>query len=226
MKGRPEDWGAVAVNNGIPMRKLLIGAAAAGFDAVWVDRAAYRDNGVAIDATIRALTGDARPITSEGDRWALYDLDPLRSRLLRANGPRAVDRAGAALVTPITSVYGEGFYGEERSADGARWRWAEQRAELVLHNPFNTVQYLRWRALLGASPGTRVRVTSGTTVLLSSVLVGGRGVLDIPLRARPGTTTVTVVSTGGNQAPPSDARQLNLNLSEPTLVNEALSIEP
>lgn len=226
MKGRPEDWGAVAVSNGIPIRKLLIGAAAAGFDAVWVDRAAYRDNGVAIDATIRALTEDARPITSEGDRWALYNLRPLRSRLVRANGPQAVDRAGAALVTPTTAEYGRGFYGEERSADGAKWRWAGRRAELVLHNPSNTVQKLRWRASLRASPGARVRVTVGKTVLLSTVLVDGRGVLDIPLRARPGTTTLTVVSSGANQAPPSDPRQLRLNLNEPTIIDRALSIEP
>ncbi len=226
MKGRPEDWGAVAVSNGIQMRTLLIGAAAAGFDAVWVDRAAYRDNGVAIDATIRSLTGDARPITSEGDRWALYGLRPLQSRLVRTNGPRAVDRAGAALVTPTTAVYGAGFYGEERSPDGARWRWAERRAELVLHNPSDAVQVLRWRATLSASPGSRVHVTTGKATLFSTVLVDGRGMLDIPLKAQPGTTTVTVLSTGANQAPPSDPRQLHLNLSEPTIVNQALSIEP
>lgn len=226
MKGRPEDWSAVAVSKGIPVRTLLIGAAAAGFDAVWVDRTAYPDGGVAVDATIRALTNDERPLTSEGERWALYDLRPLRARLLRANGDRALDRAGAALVTPTVATYGQGFYDEERSADGTRWRWANRRAELVLHNPSDTVQMLRWRAGLTASPGARVQVTAGKTRLLSTVLADGRGDMDIQLRARPGTTTVTVLSTGANVAAPSDSRQLHLGLIGPTLADESLRIEP
>ena len=226
MKGRPDDWAAVAQSDPLPLRTIVINATAAGFRGVWVDRAAYADRGAGVEATIASLTGPQTPIVSGDGRLAFYDLQPLLTRLNRTYSPSRIARAGKALVSPTAVEYGPGFQGEERGPAGARWRWATRDATLVLQNPTTAHRTIVWSGTFTASPGAHVRVAEDGRLLYSRTLNSGRAAFRIPLTSPPGTATVRVTSDGANQAPASDPRTLNLNLAQPTTVDSSLITVP
>jgi len=226
MKGRPEDWGSVAEADGLSLRTIVTNAAAAGFDGVWVDRAAYPDQGRGVEAMILALTGSQRPIVSGDGRLAFYDLRPLQARLAADYPAARIAKAGDALVSPTLVDYGPGFYGEEHGPGGTRWRWANQHAELVVHNPSGERRSIIWTGRFSAAPGTIIRVSTGGRVVFRTTLRTGRTPYRIRLAAAPGDTRVEVASNGANQAPAADPRQLNLNIERPDLTDRALITTP
>lgn len=226
MKGRPEDWSSVAIERGLSNRQVVTGAAGAGFSGVWVDRAAYENNGAGIDLELRRMTGQGPSVTAEGERWALYDLRPLRAALIRTNGRSLTRAAGVALVKPVLVQYGPGFEPEEGGTDGSRWRWMGNRAALMIDNPAKTPQRMVWTAGIRGAANGRVKVSYQGVRIADVRLVEGRGQLHVAIPARSGRSVVTVRAVGSNQAGPDDPRLLITALEGATIVSPALDISP
>ena len=66
----------------MPLDQLIPAAALAGFAGVWVDNAAYKDNGRRTDRQVQAIVGKGvMPIREAGGRRVFWNLQPLASRL-------------------------------------------------------------------------------------------------------------------------------------------------
>ena len=214
LNGRPTAWGLAVLD--MPLPQLVRGAAAAGFSGAWVDRAGYKDNGVATIASIRALTGPTRSVESEGGRLVFIDLRPLQRKVQRSFTLRERQALAAQVVTPTTTTYGDGFYGEEQQ-DGRTWRWAQRTATLSIENRSDRTQLVRWSAGLNAAKGATVRISAGNRTLFSRRLSNGSARMVVAIPAPPGVSEVTVSSTGGRIAAGSDPRNLRLQLLDPTV---------
>ena len=77
----------------------VVGLAAAGFDAILVDRAGYMPEDT-IEPSLEELLGPAQGASPDG-RFAWYDLRPLHGDLVAANGAEWVEQTGARVVRPI-----------------------------------------------------------------------------------------------------------------------------
>ncbi len=89
MKGRESDWQDALAK--LPMSAQLDAMVATGFDAVWLDRAAYADRGAAIEAELRALLGP--PIAESRDgRFAVWDLQPYAAATTQRLGTAGLEQ--------------------------------------------------------------------------------------------------------------------------------------
>ena len=224
MKGRSQDWTSQAAD--LPIDRLLPAAAAARFAGLWVDRNAYPAQGAEIEASIRRVLGpSASSFTSEGGRRVFYDLRPL-SRRLRATRTKAQVAAMAhALIEPTVVTYGEGFYPEEGDAVH-HWRWAARRATLTLTNPGPAAARVRITSVLHGTPGARVVVTENGKVARTLRLGDGQAPINLVVPAKPGVTTVSLITNGLNNAPPTDPRELYLQLDQLSIDDAALTSTP
>jgi phosphoglycerol transferase len=127
MKGRPEDWAAALAT--APAAMAATAAAAAGFDALELDRWAYAEEPPDTGGLGRAL------VTSDGGRYVLVDLRQLRAQLVAEHGRDTVDAAGAAALHPVRLSHGEGFDEVQRGDDPRSRASAARTVRLVLDNP-------------------------------------------------------------------------------------------
>jgi phosphoglycerol transferase len=220
MQGRPEDW--LAAVEDMPISALLDGAAAAGFDGVWLDRSAYSDGGVAAVIGISRELGPAM-IRSRDGRLVFFDLRP-RREALRGRGSKRVAAMGEVTVRPVRRQFGSGFGLREASGQN-RWWWADNRAELVLENPGRGVRRMRidMRLLTSApQPGTtRVILPGGKTVRVGIDRKGGRVLETIELP--PGRSMIIFETVGTPLILPSaDPRHLLVQVRNLILVPEEL----
>lgn len=108
--------------------------ALSGFDAIWVDRAAYKDQGRELLAGL--LSADVKQLEIGSDRYAVLDISKVTANLRAALGESEFQRqASSVLDGGIVHEWEDGFYDEERSPQGKRFRWAESKAGLKLRNP-------------------------------------------------------------------------------------------
>jgi len=223
MKGRPADWSATAAE--LPPEQLIPAAAAAGFNGLWIDRAAYEDRGAELEKQVQAITGASGPaVVSGDDRRVFYDLQPLQARL-DATVP-AADRAeiAAALTTPVEAEYGDGFYGPEKDEE-THWRWANSDAVMTIANGTGRPQKVRFTTGLRSAVGSRTTITVDGTVVQEATFPAAESEPGVTLELTVPTSGVEVRfrTTGANLGPPSgDPRVLFLKLMEPRLVNETL----
>ena len=78
------------------------GAAAAGFDGLWVDGFGFADAPVRL-AALTKLTG-SQPTTSEDGRFSFFDLRPYATRCGASSGPSASARSGGRRCTRPAAV--------------------------------------------------------------------------------------------------------------------------
>ncbi len=221
VKGRPEDWTTQAA--GLPIRRLLPAAATAGFAGLWVDRNAYPDHGAGIEASIHRVLGpSASSFISEGGRRVFYDLQPLGRRLRATRTKAQLAAIAHALIEPTMVAYGEGFYQEEGDARH-HWRWAARRATLTLTNPGHAVARVRITSVLRGTSGARVVVTEDGKVARTLLLGNGQAPVDLVVPVKPGRTTITLATNGLNNAPPTDPRELYLQLDQLSILDTGLA---
>lgn len=220
MKGRPEDWSSQA--GGLSTSQLVTAAAAAGFAGIYVDGGGYPDNGRAVGAQIRSASSPApRPIVSPTGRFRFYDLQPLQQRMQRSVAPAQLLRVSAALVTPVSDVFGAGFYPEE--SDGTtRWNWAGSEAVITFRNPARFAQTVRFTALVNGSSGSRVALRFRGRSIGEVVLVNGSAPLDLSLRVPPGAADLQFETDGEDVAPPTERRDLFMQFVNPTVTSVVL----
>ncbi|MDQ2677184.1 MAG: hypothetical protein M3Y51_00460 [Actinomycetota bacterium] len=157
-QGRGGDWQQSWTMQ--PPEVMASGLAAAGFDALYVDR---RDDGSTLRGTwtrtediVEAL-GPPDGETSDGSRqW--YDLRPLRARLEREWGSDRVAMLGAGVVRPVGVTYDGAV---DRLAAGDRVRWLRDDAAIVLRSEDGDRGELRVRFTVSGAEGTTVRIGHG-----------------------------------------------------------------
>jgi len=161
MTGRPADWQNELVMK--PAELVLAGAAAAGFDALYLDRALAGAAALKGEDDLERITGSA-PLLSGDRRLAVYDLRPLRRRLAAQHGAPAMLRLRQSVLDPLRVRVGPEFgpflflghallqtLGERESRIGS--------AQIILDNPRRSPARARFRALLRGAGGGPVRIT-------------------------------------------------------------------
>ena len=214
VRGRTSDW--LAARQTLAPEQLATAAAAAGFGAVYLDRAGYGDGGEAVAAVLAALTGPGNSGRSADGRLQFFDLRPVAARL--AAQTTAVERKqlSDALLYPVALGYGDGFYYQELEGQ-TLFRWARGDARLTLDNPRPGTRGLRLTATLtgGAATPSTVTVTlpGGSRRTLS--VTSKPTQVSLPLTLKRGDSTVRL-QTDGPPAPnpPGNVRDLRLRVTD------------
>lgn len=206
VKYQQSEWQQVALQDGIGdgLPRLI----AAGFDAVYVNRAAYTDGGALIESEIVDEIGPQTPVTNAEGTLAVYDLRAYRDAL-EASGEVLPSRAEVLFASRL--AYGDGVYGEE-STDGGTLRWATATAELRVLNPaVSEVSLVLSGVVRVATADASVTVTVGTKRWEFDA-VNGEVHLDIPFLALPGETPVTITTDSAPTTAPGETRDLRQQL--------------
>ncbi|WP_292938394.1 hypothetical protein [Noviherbaspirillum sp.] len=113
---------------------LVRAAALSGFDAIWLDRAAYKDQGREMLASL--ASGNAQHVDIDSTRYAVLDIRRVATGLRAQLGENEFRRQSSSLLGGgLLLEWNNGFYDEERDPEGRRFRWAKNAAELDLRNP-------------------------------------------------------------------------------------------
>jgi len=220
MKGRPADWGPEMANWSTP--QLVVRAAAAGFDGIWLDHRAYGDGGAALIGELSAALNGQTPFNSPDGTISYFDLRPVERREAARYTPEEIRALGDELVRPFAPVWGAGFQGLEQNAT-ASWHWLGARGTLTVHNPKVvpwTVE-LRARAYraIGTAPAT-VSVVAPVACRRKLSVGASSSLVEFACRIPPGDTNLEFVTTGPEV--PVDVSQprpdLRVRLENPRLI--------
>lgn len=214
MKGRPQDWGDEAVTRPLPW--VLNAAAAAGFAGVYIDRGGYADHAVRTEATVRRTLGGAPAVVGDdAGRLVFYSTAALRARQQQDMSAAQRSTLAAALVHPLQTDFGKGFYAEETPEGDTPFRWIGQDAQLTVHNDQKTPRAAELDGEAKASPGTLTITAPGQAPKVVRFSNGGER-LKVRFTAPPGDSTITFHANTTNQAQPGvDARDLRVQLFAP-----------
>jgi phosphoglycerol transferase len=201
LQGRGGDWQRSWAMQ--PPEVLVAGAAAAGFDALYLDRRSElgsvtdgsgsegtADEAAWLRETWGAPDGSVQgegSVQAEDDRRDWYDLRPAREQLIEQLGAARVEQLGAAVRRPIGVVY-EGAVDRFAVAGGARLVQAES-AITLRDEWFGTDGGpdgpLLVRFELTGEPGARVRIQAAGAEQVVELDGGSAQVeLEVPVRAR------------------------------------------
>ncbi|GAA3802361.1 hypothetical protein CSO01_00570 [Cellulomonas soli] len=201
VKGGPAQWQQVAFADGV--EAALPRLVAAGFDALYVNRAAYPDRGAEIESAIVAVTGPQAPAVDEAGELATYDLRAYGERL-RSEGA-VPDRD--EVLHPVHVETGEGFYAPEE-LDGERFQWAGSLAEAQIIVPLSQPTRVRLTGevrLPTADGMLRVTVDGVDSYF---VAVDHVVELDMPLTLDPGATNLGFATNSDAEVVEGDGRDL------------------
>jgi len=198
MEGRPQDWQAAIADE--PLALQIRGAIAAGFDAAYVDRYAFADSGAAIERDLRRITG-AKPLRSPDRRLLLFDLRPLRRRLVGSHTRAQMAALKRATLYPVTTDWEAGF-GPPTWRSGRLQHATAGTAGLGVVDPTETSRKVSVELVLSSARPTAVPVSvrwpGGATERVRASRSGTRvgRLLDL----RPGRNDIRI-DAGGNSAP-------------------------
>jgi hypothetical protein len=220
MKGRPTDWGPEMAD--WSTSELVVRAAAAGFDGIWLDHRAYPDSGAALISELSKALGGQTPFTSPDGTISYFDLRPLEHKEAALYTPEQIRALGDELVRPFIFNWGAGFQALEQDAT-ASWRWLGANGTLTVHNP----KSVPWKVELSATAYRAVGTAPATVSLVApaacqrkfSVATAGSSV-DFKCKVPPGDTNLEFATTGPEL--PVDASQpqpdLHVHLRDPKLM--------
>lgn len=184
MRGRETDWQDQLLP--LPGAEAVSRVALAGFEALYIDRYGYSDNGVALERPLEPLLD--QPLVSSDGRLAVYDLRPVRRELEANLGAVEVKNLGERALHPMKLRWSSDF-GPEIRTEALSIRPAESHAEVDVVNGGSTPQRAVFDFELESSPETVVSVrTDGRPQALRSK--GGRERFRLDLLLRPGETKV------------------------------------
>jgi hypothetical protein len=193
VKGRPEaDW-QLPLSSREPSA-LLVGLAAANFSGLYIDTAGYPDGGAGLVGSVQRLLEQA-PLRSPDRRLLLFDLRPLRERLLNRFGAGDVDAVGTDLTSPRMPTFGTGFY--PRDANDAALTNVVHRSHASSEMIFDTATPERLRLSFSVrSTSTGGELTLAVDGQETQVDArSGSAQVTLPLSLPPGRTVVNLSAT-------------------------------
>jgi phosphoglycerol transferase len=214
VRGRPSDW--LAQHQGLAPDQLAACAAAAGFGAVYVDRAGYADGGAATTAALEKLAGPGTSARSADGRLQFFDLRPAAVRLARRTSAAERSQVKAALLYPLMLGYGAGFSYQEL-AGTTPYRWAGTDARVTLENPLRGTRTVGYSAqLFGTGPAPSTVTFTLPDGSRRSVQVDDKGRrVSFPLRLGHGDATLRLRTAGpAAPNPPGNVRDLRVRVQE------------
>jgi phosphoglycerol transferase len=223
LKGRPDDW-TVGLDS-LPDRALAPAAAAAGFDALWLDHFGYPDAGAALEAMLQRDLGP--PVLVRRDnRLAVYDVRGYRARLLAQVGATALANARAATLSPITLEPGAGFAppADEKTPNEPRIAGGQQ-TQLVVDNmgpaPRMAVLEAHVRPLSGKAGRVELRGSDGSVA--GARVTRDGATLRLHVRLQPGPQIVAVTTDAPTLPPQSDGFAPTLELTDLHITDSRLA---
>ncbi len=214
VRGRASDW--MAQHPALAPDQLAVASAAAGFGAVYLDRAGYADSGASVAAALGALSGPGTAAQSANGRLQFFDLRPAAARLAQHTTPAERARVSNALIYPVAVAFGDGFSYQENDA-GVPFRWAGTDARLTLDNPLRGTRTVRFHARLfggQATPSTVTFTLPDGSRRTAAVDHSGRTV-GFPMRLQQGDSTLRLQTDGpAAPHPPNNVRDLRLRVVE------------
>lgn len=218
MRGRESDWQIDAVSQ--PMPKFLDTISAIGFSGIVVDRFGYGDNGDDVNGQLIDIVGQPRYISEDG-RLVFYDLRSYRVELQGRVGDDGMQKIAVAELGRPTMWWDDGFYFEERTADGS-----DHPAENVATSEIVNYGTDRWSGILrfdarsaGGESGTLTVEVDGAapkTVALTGRVAIVEITLDIPV----GRTAVRWSSDIPPRIAPGDPRSVSVVVSSVQFVDD------
>lgn len=113
--------------------QLIKAAIFSGFDAIWIDRFAYADNG---NSLIESLARDkAKQMDLGSNRFVVIDLrDAATSLKNKMSKTEFSMQSHNLLGDEVIVEWGKGFYSQEQSTNGRAFRWAQDKAWMTFRN--------------------------------------------------------------------------------------------
>jgi phosphoglycerol transferase len=209
MRGRPTDWARSM--GGRSVDSMLGDITAAGFRALYVDRAGFVDRAAGLEREVTRLAGP--PVASDDGTRLFWDLQALADRQLTRLGADGMRAKGNLVSRPVVPAWKEGFlppvvdpvyagFGdslyspEVPGQPAATIRWGVSPATLELTNPLPDPRpvAVHFRAgTAGTTSGTLVVSAPGTADLHVAVGPEPRPV-EVRLLLPPGATSVSMTS--------------------------------
>lgn len=120
----------ISEKNGI---ELINSAILSGFQAIWIDRAAYANGGEELISELNQ--GKVKTISLPCERVVVLDLREEAAALRSSMTTKEFDRLAAEVLGPEVAIDWEpGFYGEEKSDDGLPFRWSQDQSKMTIRN--------------------------------------------------------------------------------------------
>lgn len=219
-KGRPEDW-TVALEH-TPVQQVAAAAVAAGFDGVYVDRAAYPDAALGLEEELRQILQVA-PLVSPDRRLVFYDLRPFARTLRTGYSSDELEALGLATLKPLQVSWSEDFYPPEIHGT-QEWRWGARRASIGLVAE-GSKRLVLFRALVATGQdrpyATTVRYPDGHVQRFSASSAGVP--VERRFKLRPGLNLIQFETAAPpNRTDPADPRALHLRLVDASMTEPAV----
>lgn len=217
IRGRLSDWHRA--HQALAPEQLATAAAAAGFGAVYLDRAGYADGGAATAAALDMLAGPGASGLSADGRLQFFDLRPAAARLAAGTTPAERAQLSQALLYPVALGFGDGFSYQELAGQ-TPFRWAGSDARLTLESSFDGTREARFTAQLFGGRGEPSTVTltlpDGSRRFVRVSDKGSR--VSFVLRLREGEATLRLQTVGpAAPRPPDNVRDLRLRVEQPRI---------
>lgn len=184
MKGREGYWQDQLLS--LPAVEVVPRVALAGFEALYIDRDAYKDHGAELERQLAPYLDV--PLVSSDGRLAVYDLRSLAGSLESRLGTPTARSLAQLVIRPTRLRWGPDFGGVARTEEMIS-RSAESSAEVALVNNASERRQASFAFELDSAPETPVTIQTGdqSQTLRSR---GGRGVFQIRLSLRPGENKI------------------------------------
>jgi phosphoglycerol transferase len=209
MKGRPEDLTPSFV--GRPVEGLLPDLAAVGFDGIYIDRRGFADHGGQIEARVRSILDDQRPMLSHDGDLSFFDLRAFGRHLANTTSEGALQAQRSSTLNPLRLHWGSGFrspFGDAiyPSLDGVTYgRWAENGAALDVTNPLQVTRHLMLHFGALAADTRPATLEVGTPRGTQRFDLSSNTPLTLELNVRPGKTRLTFRIDRDAPGTPTDA---------------------
>lgn len=167
---------------------FIRGAILSGFQAIWIDRFAYPDNGAQIVNEL-SIEG-TRAILLPSDRIVVLDLSEAAMRYRASMPPGELDKLAKTMLGPeVVLDWGKGFYEEEINPEGIPFRWAHQKSKLTVRNLGSEASTVCLNfTLVSPNPGNTKLTAPGVRHSISTSAEGAR--YSIPLNIAASSSAV------------------------------------
>jgi hypothetical protein len=207
--GRHFSWGQELADT--PIDVFLSRLSASGFGGIEVDRRGFPDRAASLEAEFAQRLGKAQVASTDGQRQFFS----LRSYLPGDSSPKETDQLRAISLSPVEVTWGRGFEALEQNPT-MRWRWAQERGDIVLNNRLPEARSV-WIdfELLAGQPGTLDAATRMSDLTIDGdVFQAALRISGAPRRFSrlvslpPGQHVLQLASNSPAFIPPGDPRRL------------------
>lgn len=117
---------------------LIEAAILSGFDAIWIDKFGYPDDGNDLIASL--AQGQVKPIDLANPRFVALDLRGASAELNKKMTIIDFERKKREILgNELLIEWGNGFYQEEKTPEGKYFRWVKDNAKMTLRNSAESV---------------------------------------------------------------------------------------